>query len=223
MTTYGKLTKKNNGSFALPLVEEYNRPKDVRVDDVIYGKVIWRLWSNPQLNKKGLTKIEDVTPVPAGQERTAAFTDAFNGGIVERTFTLTDTLPAGLKQQLLGRVNGKREAISQAGIVVTVRGSDHVLQTDEGSQKLLIGALAATNASHPLPAGFSWRMRDNTDVALNPAEMKSVSGAVFDHVNAAHGAALIHKATIEALTTWAELDAYDLEAGWPPVAPEVTP
>lgn len=219
MTTYGRLEQKNNGAFDLPLVEEFTGPVDVRVGDVVHGKAIWNLWSNDQLNAEGLTKIEDVTQVVAGKERASASSDVFEDGYVKRTYALVDVSPDGLKQQLLRLVNDKRAQITQAGVAVTVRGNGHILQTDNGSQQMLVGAMAAAAANHTFPSGFSWRMRDNTDVDLNPAEMKAMAGTVFDHVNAAHAASRIHKAAIEALTTWAELDAYDLDAGWPDVAP----
>lgn len=221
---YGILTQKNNGTWDLPVVKTFSRAVQVTVGSITHPRGVWVHWTDAELRKAGLTRIDDATKVPSGKEKSQGFTDAYPGDRVQRTFALVDSSPIALKRKLMGRVNGKREEISQAGVSVTIRGSDYVLQTDLGSQLMLTGSMAAAAAGHSFPAGFAWRMRDNVDVKLNPAEMKAMAGAVFDHVNAAHGAARIHKAAIKALTTWAEIEAYDLEAGWPPVAPpEVTP
>jgi len=214
-----RLTKTNKGTWTLPVVEDLQTNKQVVVEGTTFPANIWRLWSDGNLNQEGLARVDDKTVLIAGKERANTFTDAYKKFRIKRTYDLRD-IPAGTSQRrLLSKVNGKRNSIIHADITVTIRGDDYVLQTDSESLELLAGATSAANSNHTFPADFAWRMRDNTDVALNLAEMKTMSGEVFEHANAAHVASRAHKAAIEALTTWAEVDAYDLNAGWPPVAP----
>lgn len=215
-----RLTHKNNGSYGLPVVEELRINKDVTVGTVNHPASIWRLWTDAQLAKQGLARVDDVTQVSAGKEKSSGFTDKYTSQRIQRTFTLSDLNADAKKSRLLADVKSRRDEKINAGIEVVIKAVTYVLQTDAESRNLLSGAMSAANASHTFPASFAWRMRDNTDVELNPAETKKMGGDAFDHVNNCHEAARAHLTAIEALSTWGELDAYDLTALWPPVAPD---
>lgn len=218
---YGFLTKKNNGSYGLPLVDVFRRPKQFVVEEVVYGPGVWTKWSNAQLAKVGATKISDTTSVPDGKEKAGTYTDTYSGNIVERVYDLQDKPLAPRISSMLVFVNSKRDSIISAGIDVTIRGSSYVLETGPDSRDSVSGTVAAIAAGVPLPDGFSWRMRDNTDVALDAIEMVTLGAAVLAHVNAAHAASRVHKEAIPAIATWDEASAYDMEAGWPAVADPV--
>jgi hypothetical protein len=215
-----RLTKKNNGSWGLPVVEELRTNKQVVDEDgTPHPGNIWRLWSDAELGNIGLAHVDDVTKVPAGKEKTGTFTDKYTAKRIKRTYALQDRSGAKLKRAMLSSVKTMRQSMINAGIVATVKTSDYILQTDAESRELITGATAAANSGHTFPASFAWRMRDNTDVKLTPALMKKMGQDVFDHVNNCHEAARAHLTAIDALSTWGELTAYDLSTLWPPTAP----
>jgi hypothetical protein len=216
-----RLTKKNNGTWGLPVTEELRTNKQVVGDNgITYPANIWRLFSDAELNSIGLAHVDDVTQVSAGKEKLAGFTDAYTAKRIKRTFALGDLDGTRKKRDLLGQVKSTRNSKIDAGIEITVKGNTHVLQTDKESRDLITGATSSANSGHTFPASFAWRMRDDTDVKLNPGEMKKIGQDVFDHVNNCHEAARTHLTAISALSTWDELEAYDLSSGWPPVAPD---
>jgi hypothetical protein len=233
-----RLTKQANGSYALPVVEVFPRPADVVVGKVRYPRGIWEAgtaWSDAQLAKQGLARIDDVTVVAAGKVRLDTFTDVYEADRVKRTYDLGDLAPELPRRTLLGRVSLKRREIIEAGISIPYGGSTYVLETDQTSRESVSGVVAAIGAGAPLPLNsdgtpngsgtgthISWRMRDNTDLLLSAAEFVSTLAVpLLNHVNGAHLASRAHKAAIAALTTWAEVEAYDLNTGWPPVADPV--
>lgn len=214
-----RLTAKNNGTYGLPVVEELRTNKQVKgPGGVVYPPSIWRLFKDKELGAIGLAHVDDVTKVADGKERSSAFTDKYTNARIQRTFTLVDLDITKLKDRLLNSVKGWREQKINAGIEVTISSTKYILQTDEVSRGLLTGATAAANANHTFPAGFSWRMRDNTDVGLNHGQMKALGGDVFDHVNACHEAAREHATAIYALSSYADIKNYDMDTLWPPVA-----
>jgi hypothetical protein len=228
---YGLLTKKNNGSYGMPLIEEFNRPKDVTIEAVVYGRIVWNKWNNAQLVDKGMVRIQDVTTVAAGKERTSAFSDTFSAKTVKRTYTLRDVAVEPLKTGLSSRVNGMRQGKITAGIEIVHDAVTKVLETGSESLANISAVAASIGAGLPMPLNadgtvnaegsgthISWRMRDNADILFTSAEfVAEIAGPAMVHVNGCHISSRVHKTAIDALTTYVEITGYDLEAGWPDV------
>jgi len=232
MGIYGVLTRRNNGEYDLPLVEEFSRPVPV-VEKTARGKVnhsavIWTRWTNQQLAKHGFCRIEDQTVIPEGKRHAGGspLREDLVEGLLTRIYAVEDTPITRPKAELRARVNVKRAEVIAGGITVTVDGEDYGLETDPESRELITGVTASMGAGVPFPldatgtpaqAGthISWRMADNRDVLMDKATfLTAVAGPLMQHVNAAHLASRAHKTAIDALSTWQEVANYDLEAGW---------
>ena len=118
---YGFLTKKNNGSYGLPLTESFRNPKQFAHENVVHGSDVWRKWSDAQLAEAGATVINDVTKGAVGKIKSSGFTDAYSNNNIQRTYTLVDIPYEPELAKLLGRVNGRRDYIINAGINVMLR------------------------------------------------------------------------------------------------------
>jgi hypothetical protein len=232
---YGILTEENNGSYDLPLKETFQRPKQVKVGNVVHPRQVWQLWTDAQLRAEGLCKIDDVTSVTEGHEKGSSIESTIMGNDdrVKITYATSEIDYTKPQAALRDRVNGMRDSKINAGITITIDATDYVLQTDQASRDNISGVVAGIGAALPLPLNadgtlnldgtgthIAWRMRDDTDVLMDADTFKaSVGLAVMAHVNTCHLAARTHKAAIDALSTYADVSAYDLESGWPDVAP----
>jgi hypothetical protein len=65
------------------------------------------------------------------------------------------------------------------------------------------------------PFSMDWRMADDTIVTLDAAQMIAMGMAVAQHVAACQTKKNTLDAQIAAATTVADLDAIDVESGWP--------
>jgi hypothetical protein len=237
MLAYGVLTQKNNGTYGLPVVSEFNRPKQITLNGVTHSRAIWLKWTNQQLVKKGFVKIQDETQLTSGKQKTDVLaTETFSNDLVHRTYELKNIPVAPLRRALRHRVNGVRNGKIHAGLNIKFGGTDYVFETDTESLKNVSGVAAGIGAGVPMPLNadgtvsgdgtgthISWRMLGNEDVLFTSAEFVSdIAGLCLNHVNGCHLAARAHKVAINALTTFNQIDTYDLEAGWPDVyvAPE---
>ena len=59
-----------------------------------------------------------------------------------------------------------------------------VLQIDEESIGRMTTVAASIGAGVALPAGFAWRMKDNSSVAMDETAFLAMATAAFDYVNA---------------------------------------
>ncbi len=114
------------------------------------------------------------------------------------------------KRATLERVKALREKAKDGGIVT----SWGPLETDPDSRTNINGAVQMATILGP-QFSIVWRMRDNSEVTLNAAQMIQLGLLVGQHVSACQYRKNELDAAIAAAATAAELEAIDLEAGWP--------
>lgn len=90
-----------------------------------------------------------------------------------------------------------------------------VFDTDARSREIISGLTAHVGGGGVLPQGFVFRARDNTDVVFTANDVKALAAAVIAMVNAVYSASWTIKAQIDALTTGAAIDGFDINQGWP--------
>ena len=110
-------------------------------------------------------------------------------------------------------IDGNRSSISQG--YFTWNGAQW--DCDQISRANIIGTcvLALANGGN-LPPGTQWRDYNNNMVLVTGAEMIQLGVAMFTHLTSVYGASWQHKANVMALTTTADVAAYDyLDTLWP--------
>ena len=108
-----------------------------------------------------------------------------------------------------------RQKVAEAGGCNTANGR---IQTDAESQRkvsgaALMGLLAQVNAQ---PFSVAWTMEDNTTVTHTGPQIMQAGVAVGLHIDACHTNARTMKNQVLGATTLAQVEAIDVEAGWPP-------
>lgn len=117
--------------------------------------------------------------------------------------------PVRTTASLLADVAAKRWQVETGGILVAV----HPIATNRESQAQLNSAY--TSLKNGLIADTPWKAADGDFTLVTLAELEPVAQAVASHVRACFAAEQAHNEAISALQTQAELDAYDVNAGWP--------
>lgn len=157
----------------------------------------------------------DTAPGDLPDGWSAHATDRFGDTRVERFSAeagWTDDLVA-LRRAKWAAVKEKRAAV-QFGGCMTPSGP---VQTDPTSCLLISGYYA--QAVGAMGTGEAWAVdftfQDNVTRTLSAADMLAVGNAVTAKINAAQRRSVDLRAAISAATTRAELDAIDIESGWP--------
>lgn len=117
--------------------------------------------------------------------------------------------PVRTKASLLADVAAKRWQVETGGILV----AGHPIATDRESQSQLTSAY--TSLKGGLIADTPWKSSDGSFTLVTLAEIEPVAQAVAAHVRACFAAEQAHSEAIDELETQAELDAYDINTGWP--------
>lgn len=112
------------------------------------------------------------------------------------------------------RVKNRRAAAIAGGVNVPGIG---IVQSDETSKLKISGAVQMAMIAQGAGAPFSvvWTLADNSTATLDAAQMIGMGLAVGQHEYVCHSNARNFRAQIEAAATIAEIDAIDIEAGWP--------
>lgn len=118
--------------------------------------------------------------------------------------------PVRTKVALLGKVAAQRWQVETGGILI----GGTPIATDRESQAQLTSA--CTSLKGGLIADTPWKAADGSFTMVTLAEIEPVAQAVAAHVRACFAAEQAHAEAIDALQTQAELDAYDINTGWPP-------
>ncbi|MGU5593071.1 DUF4376 domain-containing protein [Aeromonas sanarellii] len=117
--------------------------------------------------------------------------------------------PVITKEGLIAAVADKRWLVETSGIVVA--GSP--IKTDRESQAQLSSAYTLLKSG--LIPDTPWKTADGTFVRVTLAQIEPITQAVAAHVRACFAAEEVHSQAIAALQTPSELDAYDIDTGWP--------
>lgn len=105
---------------------------------------------------------------------------------------LADSDPEVLAYRGLDLASQKREkhrVINQwrdAAIAAGVTHNNHVWDSNPQSILLLTATLAAFTAGVPVPAGFTWRTKDNVDVPVGLPELTALARVLIQHGFAQH-------------------------------------
>ncbi len=130
---------------------------------------------------------------------------AETGPIVDQSVRL-----ASAKADLGALVKARREQAKDGGLLTPFG----PVETDPDSRTNINGAVQMATI---LGAAFEidWRMADNSFATLDHSEMIQLGLLVGQHVSACQYRKNAIDAQIEAAATVGELEAIDLEAGWP--------
>lgn len=170
-----------------------------------------------------------MTPWTTFNDQGRAFVDALEAaGIaaywLDGVFQVSD-LPAA--QALLASFDplplakaAKREQVNAIKLEREIAGCVTPLgrvDTDQKSRDFVAGAVQMALLAKMANAPFliNWTMEDDTDVAHNADQMIALGQAVGAFHATVHGYARYLKGQIEAATSLAELDAINIQTGWP--------
>ncbi|MFI0489776.1 MAG: DUF4376 domain-containing protein [Yersinia sp. (in: enterobacteria)] len=117
--------------------------------------------------------------------------------------------PVRTKESLIADVAAKRFNVETGGVIVTGR----PIATDRDSVAQLNNAFISLK--NALIADTPWKSVDGSFTFVTLADIEPVAQAIASHVRACFAAEQVHNNAINALATQAELDAYDVNAGWP--------
>ena len=154
------------------------------------------------------THYVDVTATPpvfvAFPEKPSAL-HRFNWSTYEWEFPLEVELA-----KLVGNAKGERDRRIYAGF--TWDGS--TFDSDQVAQTRILGLfVSSTSAPGNFPIG--WRLADNSWRSLSVSDAGYVWAALQGHIAAHFAAFAAHESAINALTTVAAVQAYDITADWP--------
>ena len=171
---------------------------------------------------------EDGTQYPAGFFRNATAEQRTAVGITEVADTVQDknenfwfvsleadgtfnAIPKPIsdaKDYVKSQVAARRFGAEIQG--VTLNGTS--IATDRDSQSMIGNAYASLK--NGLIASVNFKSQSGF-VSLDLASFEPVARAVAEHIQACFTAEQVHVAAIDALTTHAEVEAYDISTGWP--------
>lgn len=117
-------------------------------------------------------------------------------------------IPVTPKEEKLAALAAYRYAKETAGIMV----NGATIKTDRESQALIAGAKLYSDLNEAVL--IDWKA-ENGWVQINRTAIMEISQAVAAHVQACFSQERVHAEAISALTTAAEIAAYDITTGWP--------
>lgn len=120
-----------------------------------------------------------------------------------------DPLPAA-KLAKWRAIQAERERRKGAGYMA----AGHRFHSDPDSRIQQLG-LRMMGAS--IPAGLKWKTMSGEFVDMTPALAAGIFAATAAGDTAIFAAAEAHRVAVNALTTLEEIEAYDIEGGWPAV------
>jgi len=120
--------------------------------------------------------------------------------------------PVRTKTSLLADVAEKRWQVETSGIVI----AGHHITTDRESQAQLFSAY--TSLKSGLINDTAWKTADGHFTQVTLPELEPIAQAVALQVRACFAAEEAHSKAINDMQTQTELDAYDINTGWPSVS-----
>ena len=131
-------------------------------------------------------------------------------GVWTLGWTVTETPLADAKVQVLGELANRRYQAEEGG--TTLNGMP--IATDRTTQGKVTAAYVKASADNTYSIA-SWKGADGTFTPLDAATIIAIADAIEAHVQACFSNEATLAGQISAATTLAELEAVDLEAGWP--------
>jgi len=109
-------------------------------------------------------------------------------------------------------VNALRGLKIEGGVVF--KGA-HFDSSYESRWNLTAVATKLASANATLQDGFVWRSSDNLNIPMKKEDILDFHTAMTDWIYENYKASWEHKVAIDALTTIKEIEAYDIQKGWP--------
>lgn len=151
-------------------------------------------------------------PLPATQKHSW---DGATLSIVAKTQEEQDSYTANRKAERRAEVMALLAQKIVAGFSYAVPGgSAHNYQIDDTSQANMVAVMADFNAGTTNAHGGFWRASDNTNETMSDAECKAFLIAAKAYKMGLIRQSFVHKAGLDAQSTAAEVDAYDITADW---------
>jgi hypothetical protein len=175
------------------------------------------LGSNPFTTTNGSTTVEVNSPnhgLVAGMSVTFNSSYTLNGATIPNTalaITVVDSNNFSVTSTTTATSAGSGGG---TGISYNVTWSN-TYDTDQISVQNIIATATAIANGIPLPSGFVWRDGNNINVPYTAAQFIALSATIFSFVNSCYVASWVLKAEIQALTTVAQVQAFDITQGWP--------
>lgn len=102
-------------------------------------------------------------------------------------------------------INSERNQAVSGGIVW----NGYTWDSDSIARENVLNAVTAINSGATLPAGFTWRTKDNQDVPADAALLVGLSHALSSHISACYQKSWERKAKLDALPDTATFDEID--------------
>lgn len=122
------------------------------------------------------------------------------------------------RQSLPEAVSERKQAVNALREQKLVKGftwNGHLWDSDDRGRANIAGILTALVAGlFTAPPGFTWRTKDNGNVAVTDADLKAMGLALFAYANGIYKAAHQHRDALNLLPTVEQVVAYDVDSGW---------
>jgi len=109
-------------------------------------------------------------------------------------------------------ITAYRDNVLYSGFTYT---DGYVYDSDTISISNVVSTLSIINAGVPLPSSFTWRTQNNSNVPYTGTEFITFAASLFAWGEEVYVASWTAKANVAALTTAADVMAYDITTGWP--------
>lgn len=106
------------------------------------------------------------------------------------------------------QVNQLRDIKMAAGVLF----AGELYDSDAVATLNLTSVLTMVLSGSALPAGFTWRSKNNNNVPMTVADLRGLAGALFQRGQAVYAASWAHKANIDVA---ADPASYNISGGWP--------
>lgn len=114
------------------------------------------------------------------------------------------------KKQRKEEVNIYREYRKDIGVWYM----SHYFDSDQISRENLTGIVGAINAGATIPTPFVWRDANNNNVPMTVPQIVTLGLLLMDYISRVYTSSWIIKSQIDACTTSAEVDAFDISVNW---------
>jgi Domain of unknown function (DUF4376) len=132
-----------------------------------------------------------------------------NGDILKSSDQVRAEYVEYLKTNLKTQVTNIRYSKETNGITL----DDHTIKTDRESQTMLNNAYAALKSE--LITSTDWKITADNWITVTLTELEPIAKAVAIHVSTCFNVEKTHLEAIAELSTFEEIDNYDINANWP--------
>lgn len=164
-----------------------------------------------QLLEKGVLRLADnkeIKPDRSDVDWIGYEAYVLGGGVPIAKATPTPPPLSDIRALKKSQVNQLRDIKMALGVTY----GGQVYDSDAIAALNLTSTLTLVLSGTPLPTGFTWRAKNNTNVPMTLADLKGLAVALFQRGQAVYAASWMHKANIDAAADPAN---YDISSGWP--------